>query len=305
MPGAAEGGRIAGWYFKSVEAAIFATAASQGVTQGLSVGAGTSSSMDSVAAINESRHHAQAAALLGWRNVNELAIFDMDQGMLSYILVYAAHRNDALAPADRGFAVPVAGGSTLLAVYSANASAVVLAFAGTNQTLVNVTSNNPLEDPAFFKGAFSEQGNGSVDPVLADPFAGRVGSGHEGLYWVRRWLSSHQTWLVCERASSQVCSSSRTLSEAPHERVVTTDAPPGQHRSACGRSATWHYDCRTAAFALCCRHCRAWLLSSHLPDWSSHDSAAGPSAPRWSLSLQALQVLECLSHARPISVLIV
>ena len=35
--------RIAGWYFKSVEAAIFTTAASQGVTQGLSVGANTSS----------------------------------------------------------------------------------------------------------------------------------------------------------------------------------------------------------------------------------------------------------------------
>ena len=42
MLGAAEGCRIAGWYFKSVEAAIFATAASQGVTQGLSVGVDTS-----------------------------------------------------------------------------------------------------------------------------------------------------------------------------------------------------------------------------------------------------------------------
>ena len=117
------------------------------------------------------------------RNVNELAIFDM------------AQQDDALALADRGFTVPVAGGSTLLAVYSANASAVVLAFAGTNETLANVTSSNPLEDPAFFKGAFSEQGNGSVDPVLVDPFAGRVGSGHEGLYWVRRWLHFHHTWL--------------------------------------------------------------------------------------------------------------
>ena len=105
--------------------------------------------------------------------------------------VYKAHEEDALALADQGFAVPVAGGSTLLAVYSANASAVVLAFAGTNDTLANVTSSNPLEDPAFFKGAFSDQGNGSVDPVLADPFAGRVGSGHEGLYWVGRWLFSH------------------------------------------------------------------------------------------------------------------
>ena len=42
MLGAAEGCRIAGWYFKSVEAAIFATAASQGVTQGFSVGVDTS-----------------------------------------------------------------------------------------------------------------------------------------------------------------------------------------------------------------------------------------------------------------------
>ena len=214
--------------------------------------------------------------------------------------------DDALALADRGFAVPVAGGSTLLAVYSANASAVVLAFAGTNETLVNVTSNNPLEDPTFFKGAFSEQGNGSVDPVLADPFAGRVGSGHEGLYWVRRWLSSHHTRLVCEGASSAVCSSNCSLSEAPHEHVVTRGALPGQLKSACGRSADWQSDCRTA---ICCRHCRAWLVSSHLPDWSSHDSAEGSPAPSWSLSLQALQVLDadqmyalCVC---PISVLIV
>ena len=151
----------------------------------------------------------------------------MDQGTLSYILAYMAQQDDALALADRGFTVPVAGGSTLLAVYSANASAVVLAFAGTNETLANVTSNNPLEDPAFFKGAFSEQGNGSVDPVLTDPFAGRVGSGHEGLYWVRRWLSSHHTWLVCEGASSKGCSSNCTLSEPPHEHVVTRSTRQG------------------------------------------------------------------------------
>ena len=182
-----------------------------------------------------------------------LADLDMDKGMLLYILVYMAHQNDALALADRGFAVPVSGGSTLLAVYSANASAVVLAFAGTNETLVNVTSNNPLEDPAFFKGAFSEQGNGSEDPVLTDPFAGRVGSGHEGLYWVRRWLSSHHTRLVCEGASSEVCSSNCTLSEAPHEHVVTRGALAGQLKPACGRLATRQSGRRTP---ICCRQCK-------------------------------------------------
>lgn len=89
-----------------------------------------------------------------------------------------------LLPADRGFIVPVAGGSNLLAVYSANASAVVLAFGGSNETLANVTANNPLETDAFYKGAFSNQGNGSVDPVLADPFQGRIGGGYQGLYRV-------------------------------------------------------------------------------------------------------------------------
>ena len=154
--------------------------------------------------MNKSSHYVQWTVISYVWKQTTVAILDMDKGMRLYILLCMAHHDGALALADRGFAVPVAGGSTLLAVYSANASAVVLAFAGTNQTLVNVTSSNPLEDPAFFKGAFSEQGNGSVDPVLADPFAGRVGSGNEGLYWVRRWLSSHHTCLVCERASS-VC----------------------------------------------------------------------------------------------------
>ena len=86
--------------------------------------------------------------------------------------------------ADRGFLVPISGGSNLLAVYSANASAVVLAFGGTNETLTNVTSNNPLEDDAFYKGVFTDQGNGSVDPVLIDPFFGRIGGGYQGLYMV-------------------------------------------------------------------------------------------------------------------------
>ena len=90
----------------------------------------------------------------------------------------------ALLPADRGFIVPIAGGSNLLAVYSANASAVVLAFGGSNETLANVTANNPLETDAFYKGAFSNQGNGSVDPLLADPFQGRIGGGYQGLYRV-------------------------------------------------------------------------------------------------------------------------
>ena len=81
--------------------------------------------------------------------------------------------------------MPISGGSNLLAVYSANASAVVLAFAGTNETLSNVTAQNPLESDAFYKGAFSDQGNGSVDPFLADPFYGRVEGGHDGLYRVR------------------------------------------------------------------------------------------------------------------------
>jgi len=87
--------------------------------------------------------------------------------------------------ADRGFLVPISGGSNLLAVYSANASAVVLAFGGTNETLTNVTSQNPLENDAFYKGVFTDQGNGSVDPVLIDPFFGRIGGGYQGLYAVR------------------------------------------------------------------------------------------------------------------------
>ena len=87
--------------------------------------------------------------------------------------------------ADRGFLLPISGGSNLLAVYSANASAVVLAFGGTNETIVNVTASNPLESDAFYKGAFSNQGNGSVDPYLADPFYGRIGGGYDGLYRVR------------------------------------------------------------------------------------------------------------------------
>lgn len=81
--------------------------------------------------------------------------------------------------------MPISGGSNLLAVYSANASAVVLAFGGTNATLANVTAGNPLETDAFYKGAFSDQGNGSVDPLLADPFYGRIGGGYDGLYTVR------------------------------------------------------------------------------------------------------------------------
>ncbi len=90
------------------------------------------------------------------------------------------------SPADRGFLLPISGGSNLLAVYSANASAVVLAFGGTNDTLANVTASNPLETDAFYKGAFSNQGNGSVDPYLADPFYGRIGGGYDGLYRVCR-----------------------------------------------------------------------------------------------------------------------
>ena len=86
--------------------------------------------------------------------------------------------------ADRGLLVPISGGSNLLAVYSANASAVVLAFGGTNETLTNVTSKNPLEEDGFYKGVFTDQGNGSVDPVLIDPFFGRIGGGYQGLYRV-------------------------------------------------------------------------------------------------------------------------
>ncbi len=158
-------------------------------------------------------------------------------------------------PADRGFLLPISGGSNLLAVYSANASAVVLAFGGTNETLANVTASNPLESDAFYKGAFSDQGNGSVDPFLADPFYGRIGGGYDGLYRVSR----------------------RHLGQTPHSK-----ANLGKWTAVCKQ---W---CTAGAQALCrqCRcaagtavteiNCAAWLSSS----WPSAAAYLGKNCPR-------------------------
>lgn len=61
----------------------------------------------------------------------------------------------------------MAGGSSLLAAWSSNASAVVLAFHGTNQTLDNVTASNPLDSTSFLESAFGN--NGTIDALIFDP----------------------------------------------------------------------------------------------------------------------------------------
>lgn len=60
------------------------------------------------------------------------------------------------------------GGSSLLVSWSGNASAVVLAFSGTNETLENVATSNPLQSSEFMEAAFGD--NGTVDPLSFDPF---------------------------------------------------------------------------------------------------------------------------------------
>jgi hypothetical protein len=76
--------------------------------------------------------------------------------------------------ADKAVWFPISGGSELLACWSANASAIVLAFSGTNETLANITADNPLETPGFMNTAFGD--NGSVDALAADPLRGVLGS---------------------------------------------------------------------------------------------------------------------------------
>ncbi|CAL8467464.1 g7002 [Coccomyxa elongata] len=70
-------------------------------------------------------------------------------------------------PVDNSMQVPMAGGSSLLASWSGNASAVVLAFHGTNQTLDNVTASNVLDSMSFLESAFGN--NGTIDALTFDP----------------------------------------------------------------------------------------------------------------------------------------
>ena len=78
--------------------------------------------------------------------------------------------------------VPFKTGGQILAVWSANASAVYMGFSGTPQTLANVTSANPLQTNVFFDDVFSTRGNGSFDAAASDPFRGLLGApGQNGL----------------------------------------------------------------------------------------------------------------------------
>lgn len=70
--------------------------------------------------------------------------------------------------ADKSVQMPMAGGSSLLAAWSGNASALILAFSGTNQTLDNVTASNPLQSMSFLGAAFGD--NGTIDAQTSDPF---------------------------------------------------------------------------------------------------------------------------------------
>ena len=73
-------------------------------------------------------------------------------------------------------------GGQILAVWSANASAVYMGFSGTPQTLANVTADNPLQKDNFFNNVFSTMGNGSFDAAASDPFRGLLGApGQDGL----------------------------------------------------------------------------------------------------------------------------
>ncbi|BDA42896.1 probable lipase at C-terminar half [Coccomyxa sp. Obi] len=75
-------------------------------------------------------------------------------------------------PVDKSVQVPMAGGSSLLAVWSANASAVVLAFHGTNQTLDTVAASNTLDSTSFLESAFGN--NGTIDALTFDPLRGAL-----------------------------------------------------------------------------------------------------------------------------------
>ena len=88
---------------------------------------------------------------------------------------------------DTAVLVPITSGGQLLAVWSANASAVYLAFNATAQTLANMTTaRNPLEQDVFYDDLFSGEGNGSFNAMAADPFRGLLGPpGMSGLTSVR------------------------------------------------------------------------------------------------------------------------
>ena len=103
-------------------------------------------------------------------------------------------RNIPLGRADIAISVPIITGGQLLAVWSANASAVYLAFNATAQALANMTAaRNPLEQDAFYDDLFSTEGNGSFNAAAADPFRGLLGSpGLAGLSSVRHCLA----WLT-------------------------------------------------------------------------------------------------------------
>ena len=91
-------------------------------------------------------------------------------------------RDAHCAHTDTAVLVPITTGGQLLAVWSANASAVYLAFSSTAQTLSNVTAHDPLEQDAFYDALFSAMGNGSFNAVAADPFRGLLGPpGQNGL----------------------------------------------------------------------------------------------------------------------------
>jgi hypothetical protein len=78
--------------------------------------------------------------------------------------------------------VPITTGGQLLAVWSANASAIYLAFNSTAQTLMNVTGHDPLDQNATYDALFSSMGNGSLNAVASDPFRGLLGPpGQSGL----------------------------------------------------------------------------------------------------------------------------
>ena len=65
----------------------------------------------------------------------------------------------------------MAGGSSLLASWSGNASAVVLAFRGTSQTLDSVTTSNILNTSVpFLESSFGN--NGTIDALTFDPLRG-------------------------------------------------------------------------------------------------------------------------------------
>ncbi|EIE24481.1 alpha/beta-hydrolase [Coccomyxa subellipsoidea C-169] len=99
----------------------------------------------------------------------------MDAGPYFYKSIQAASftvaaDQDSLngVPVDKSVQVPMAGGSSLLAAWSRNASALILAFSGTNQTLENVTASNPLQSMSFLGAAFGD--NGTIDAQTSDPF---------------------------------------------------------------------------------------------------------------------------------------